>query len=220
MMDAPDRFRFYSKYMTYFGYVTMIMILGLSLFSLEIIKVITVDRSYWESYKIIPIICMAIYFGMLKDTSLLGLQIAKNSKVISGVIMIITLLNVALNFLLTPVLGMYGAALSSLVAQIFFFIVIYKIAQRNYPIPYEIRKVITLFILGAILVMFSYLPNEWSPALRILIKSVIFIGFPFLLYFFRFYEEIELIRLKELFIKWKNPFKWLENFEQYLKNNP
>ncbi|MBN1415293.1 MAG: oligosaccharide flippase family protein [Bacteroidales bacterium] len=217
MMYAPDRFRFYSKYMTYFSYVTMIMILGLSLFSLEIIKVITVDRAYWESFKIIPIVCMAIFFGMLKDTSLLGLQIAKNSKAISGVIILITLMNVGLNFILTPVLGMYGASLSSLIAQIFFFIIIYRIAQRNYPIPYEIKKIVILFVSGSILLVFSYLPNAWSPVLRVSIKAVVFISFPFLLGVLRFYEKIERVRLKELFFKWRNPFHWPENFEQYFK---
>jgi O-antigen/teichoic acid export membrane protein len=216
MMNAPDRYRFYSKYMTYFGFITMIMILGLSLFSLEIIKVITVDRSYWESFKIIPLICMAIFFNMLKDTSLLGLQIAKNSKIISGIIIVITLLNIGLNFLLTPLLGMYGAALSSLIAQAAFFMVIYKVAQKNYPIPYEVKKVALLFILGSVMLGFSYLPGDWNPVPRIMIKSAVFFSFPFLLRVFGFYEEIERIRLKELFIKWKNPSKWLDNIEKYL----
>jgi O-antigen/teichoic acid export membrane protein len=215
MMYSPDRFRFYSKYMTYFSLVTMIMILGLSLFSLEVIKVVTVDRSYWESSKIVPIICLAIFFGMLKDTSLLGLQLTKKSKIISIIIIVITLFNIGLNFILTPILGMFGASLSSLIAQACFFIVMYKIAQKHYPIPYEIRKIVTLLILGTVLLVFSYIPDEWSPVVRISIKSVVFISFPFLLYIFKFYEEIELVRMKEMFDKWKNPGEWHKNIVNF-----
>ena len=107
MMNSPERYRFYSKYMTYFAFVTMFMVLGLSLFGREIIKVITIDRAYWESFRIMPLIGLAIFFSMLKDTSLLGLQIAKKSKIVSTVVVLMTLLNPGLNFVLTPVLGMY-----------------------------------------------------------------------------------------------------------------
>jgi O-antigen/teichoic acid export membrane protein len=113
---------------------------------------------------------------------------------------------------------MFGAALSSLIAQACFFIVIYRIAQKHYPIPYEIRKIVTILILGTLLLMFSYVPEEWNTIVRISIKSAVFISFPFLLYIFRFYEEIELIRLKEMIHKWKNPGKWHENIVNFLKN--
>lgn len=210
MMYSPERYRFYSKYMTYFAFVTMYTILGLCLFSLEIIKVLTVNVAYFTSFKIVPIICLAIFFSMLKDTSLLGLQIAKNSKAISKVVIFITLLNVGFNFVLTPLLGMFGAAISSLIAQILFFIIIYSTAQKSYPIPYELKKIILLLITGTALLIFTYIPGSWNILVRIPIKLIVFISFPFILYLFNFYEKIELQRLKELFFKWKNPSKWIE----------
>jgi O-antigen/teichoic acid export membrane protein len=218
MMNAPDRFRFYSKYMTYFGFITMIMVLGLGLFSMEIIKVITIDRAYWASFKIIPIIGMAIFFGMLKDTALLGLQIAKKSKIVSIVVVLITILNLGLNFALTPVLGMYGASLSSLLAQMVFFIVIIILAQKHYPIPYEIKKIVLLFIAGSILLIFSYVPDDWNVIYRIIIKTAVFVSFPFILYFLDFYEKIELVRMMEFYRKWKNPNRWKRNFNELFQN--
>jgi O-antigen/teichoic acid export membrane protein len=218
MMNAPERYRFYSKYMTYFAFVTMFMVLGLSLFGREIIKVITIDRAYWESFKIMPLIGLSIFFSMLKDTSLLGLQIAKKSKIVSTVVVLITMLNLGLNFILTPVLGMYGASLSSLLAQAAFFIVIYRIAQKHYPIPYEIGKIMILFFTGTLLLFVSYIPGEWNAVLRILIKTVVLVSFPFILYVVGFYEKIELIRLKEFYRKWKNLFQWKQNLDDVMKN--
>lgn len=218
MMNSPERYRFYSKYMTYFALVTMFMVLGLSLFGREIIKVITIDRAYWESFKIMPLIGLAIFFSMLKDTSLLGLQIAKKSKIVSTIVVLMTLLNLGLNFILTPVLGMYGASLSSLLAQAVFFVVIYRIAQKHYPIPYEIGKIMLLFITGALLLCVSYIPGEWNAILRVLIKTAVLVSFPFILKVFGFYEKIERIRLLEFYRKWKNPLHWKQNLDEMLKN--
>jgi O-antigen/teichoic acid export membrane protein len=218
MMNSPERYRFYSKYMTYFAFATMFMVLGMSLFGREIIKVITIDRAYWESFKIMPVIGLSIFFSMLKDTSLLGLQLAKKSMIVSVVVVLITLLNLGFNFILTPVLGMYGASLSSMLAQAAFFTVIYHFAQKHYHIPYEIGKIILLFITGSFLLLISYIPGEWNVALRILIKTLVLVSFPFILYFLRFYEKIELIRLKEFYAKWKNPLHWKQNLHNVLKS--
>jgi O-antigen/teichoic acid export membrane protein len=217
MMNSPERYRFYSKFMTYFAFMTMFMILGIGLFGREIIKVITIDRAYWESFRIMPIIGLSIFFSMLKDTSLLGLQIAKKSKIVSTVVVLITLLNLGLNFILTPVWGMYGASMSSLLAQAAFFIVIYRIAQKHYPIPYEIGKVMLLFITGTVYLFVSYIPGEWNVIIRILVKTIVLSSFPFVLYFFGFYEKIEQVRLREFYQKWKNPLHWKKNIEDVMK---
>jgi O-antigen/teichoic acid export membrane protein len=218
MMNSTERYRFYSKYMTYFAFMTMFMILGIGLFGLEVIKVISTDRAYWESFRIMPIIGLSIFFSMLKDTSLLGLQIAKKSKIVSTVVVLITLLNLGLNFTLTRIWGMYGASMSSLLAQAAFFIVIYRIAQKYYPIPYEIGKIMLLFFTGTLFLFVSYIPGEWNVVIRILVKTIVLTSFPFVLYLFGFYEKIELIRLREFYQKWKNPFHWKENMDDVLKH--
>jgi len=217
MMNSPERYRFYSKYMTYFGFMTMFMVLGLSLFGREIIKVITIDRAYWESFRIMPIIGLSVFFSMLKDTSMIGLHIVKKSKIMSAVVVLMTILNLGLNFIFTPLLGMFGASISSFLAQAVFFVVVYQFAQKHYPIPYEIRKILLLFVTGSILLLFSYIPGEWNILYRILIKGSLFLSFPVILYFFGFYEKIELIRLKEFFQKWKNPVHWKENLDDLIK---
>jgi O-antigen/teichoic acid export membrane protein len=126
--------------------------------------------------------------------------------------------NLGLNYILTPVLGMYGASLSSLLAQAAFFIVIYRYAQKHYPIPYEIGKIMLLFVTGAILLFVSYIPGDWNAILRIVIKTIVLVSFPFILYVFGFYEKIELIRLKEFHRKWKNPLHWKQNLDEMMKS--
>jgi hypothetical protein len=46
------------------------------------------------------------------------------------------------------------------------------------------------------------------------IKIVLVVIFPILLYFWDFYEEIELVRMKELWIKWRKPAVWKERLKK------
>lgn len=215
MIGQKGNKRFYSKIMTYFCFGVMIFVLGLSVFGKEVIKVLaSSNKNYWEAYKVIPIISFAILFGMLKDTSLIGLNIAKKTRIIAITMTIISVFNIALNIVLIPHFQSIGAAIATLISQAIFFIAIFKIAQKYYYIPYEISKIIKMIILGFILFGLSLLINNFSLVFRVLLKLSIIGTFPIILYFWNFYEDIELLRLKQSWHKWKNPGKWKENISK------
>jgi hypothetical protein len=46
---------------------------------------------------------------------------------------------------------------------------------------------------------------------RVIIKLLLIAAFPFVLYPLRFYESVELYRIKGAYQKWKNPKKWKDN---------
>ncbi|MCK4446500.1 MAG: oligosaccharide flippase family protein [Candidatus Marinimicrobia bacterium] len=214
MMDAPNNKRFYSKIMTYFTFGVMICVLGMSFFGKEIIKFLAQNKDYWEAYKVIPIISFALLFGMLKDTSMMGLNIAKKTKIIAITMTIMSVFNIALNIVLIPHFQSIGAAIATLISQAIFFIAIFKIAQKYYYIPYEISKIIKMIILGVILFGLSLLINNFSLIFRVLLKLSMIGAFPLILYCWNFYEKIEILRLKQSWHKWKNPGKWKENISK------
>lgn len=208
MMDKPDNKRFYSKVMTYFTFGVIICVLGMSLFGREMIKFLARNKDYWESYKIIPIISFAILFGMLKDTSLIGLNIAKKTKIVALIITLISVFNIIVNIILIPYFQYIGAAVATLLSQIMFFIVIYLYAQRHYPIPYEIEKITKMIFISIFLVGISFLTSDLSLFLRLFTKFLLLLSFPVILFFLNFYEKIELLRLKQGWLKLCNPKKW------------
>jgi O-antigen/teichoic acid export membrane protein len=219
MMDKEGNKRFYSKIMTYSGFVVMFVILAVSLFSIEIVKVFSSNIFYWRSHTVIPVISLSIFFGMLKDASVTGLQITKKTKVIGVVILMIALLNLGLNIVFIPVMNIMGAAVATLLSQIIFFIVILIYAQKHYPIPYELGKIGKLVITGMVLYSLSLLTLDSSLALRLVIKVVILISFPFMLWVIGFYDEIELDTLKNAWRSWKNPGNWKSNLKRYSEKN-
>ncbi len=211
-MNDPDNKRFYSKLMTYFSFVVMIFILTASIFSKEIIKILTDNREYWVAHEVIPLICLTIFFGMLKTLSLIGLHITKKTKTIAIITVLMTLLNIGLNLVFVFYWKSIGAAIATLLSQIVFFISIFQSAQKQYYIPFEIIKVVKILLIGFILYLLSFVFNEFSSFWRLTLKSTLILIFPLCLYFFQFFEEIELIRIKEYwkrgkdFKNWKNLF--------------
>ena len=215
-MNEPNNQRFYSKINTYTSFLFMLALIGLSLFSLEIIKVFTGSKIYWDANLIVPLISYALFFGLMKDNMLIGLQIKKKTKIIGTLIFITSLLNIGLNLLLIPVWDIYGAALATLVSQIAFFSLITYYSQKAYSIPYEWRKVVVMVLVSFVIIFVGNYTTEINVVIRLLIKGALFCSFPFILYVFKFYDDVELENIKMIFQNWKDPRRFRENIKRLI----
>jgi O-antigen/teichoic acid export membrane protein len=129
------------------------------------------------------------------------------------------LLNIGMNFLLIPYLGIYGAAITTVLSNYAMVQLFYIFSQKFYPIRFELNRIFILFgtgilMLGGVLAIDSLLPWLWWV---ILLKVVLIIFYPFVLYMFNFFEPIEIDRLKGSWKKWRNPsqfFKTLTHLEK------
>ncbi|MCF8307722.1 MAG: oligosaccharide flippase family protein [Bacteroidales bacterium] len=214
MMDQPNNKRFYSKLMTYTSFGFVILLLGLSLFSKEAIRVLASNKEYWGAYQIVPILVFAQLFELLRRNANFGLIVEKKTKIISMVMIFVMVLNIGLNIGFIYFFGPIGAAIALLISQAIYFGLIYTYSQRHYFIPYEIRKVFIMILLSAVIVGISYLfLNSMDIIPRIIIKLLLIAIFPVLLYFFKFYDPVEIDRLKGAWNKWRKPKKWRENLK-------
>jgi O-antigen/teichoic acid export membrane protein len=181
-INQPNNKPYYAKVMTYFSMVMMFCVIGVSLFSLELIKVAAKDIIYWESANIVAILSFSFFFSMLKDSAFIGLQIVKQTKIAGFLIILSSLINLGLNILLIPMLSIYGAAIATLLSQVIFFIMIYISAQRYYRIPYELKSIFSQLIVGVILVSLGFFANDLSIGLRLIIKTILLGAYPVYLY--------------------------------------
>lgn len=211
MMDDPNNKRFYSKIMTYLGFTVIMFVMLFSFFSKELVSFFATEKIYEEAYKVIPLISLGIFFGLLKDISLISLNITKKTASVAVTTIVVTLFNLGMNILLVPFIGMIGAAVSSLLSQFIFFIIIHTVAQKYYRIPYEMWKITLMVILSVILFAISTLSNPLSVWVRLPLKCLLICSFPFLLYLFGFYEQVEIVNIKGFWNKWKNPLTWRKN---------
>ena len=213
-MDSPDNKRFYSKILLYTSFVVMFSIVGLSMFSYEITKVISKSTQFWDAVVIIPVLGLSVFFINMKEVMIYGLHIAKKTRIISTIVVVATVLNLVLNMILIPVWEIKGAAAATFISQIFYWFSCYYYAQKAFFIPYETRKLVMLFITGSILTFSSLLINGMNLAPRLIIKAALVIGFPFILYLFNFYDKVEIDSIKGFISKWSN----LKNFRSNLKS--
>jgi O-antigen/teichoic acid export membrane protein len=213
-MDSPDNKRFYSKILLYTSFVVMFAVVGLSMFSFEITKVISKSKQFWDAVAIIPVLGLSFFFVNMKEVVVYGLHIAKKSRVISMIVVAATILNLILNMILIPVWDIKGAAVATILSQVFYWFVCYYYAQKAFFIPYETRKLFVLFITGTLFTFSSLFLNGFHLGARLGVKSFLVIIFPFFLGLFGFYDKVEIQSIKGFVNKWSN----LKNFRSNIKS--
>lgn len=210
-IDSPENKRFYSKTLLYSSFVVMAGIVAISLFSPEIIKVLARNDELWGAWLIVPVLSLSVFFVNMREVSVYGLLVRKKTNRISIIIIVSAVLGLGLNILLIPVWDAMGAAIATLIAQFFYWWLLHYTAQKTYFIPYENRKVIVLFIAGALLSYAGMLVNDAALLPRLFVKLLFLASFPVILYFFDFYEEAELRAIKGFAKKWSDLRNLREN---------
>ena len=213
-INVPDNQRFYSKTLLYSSFVLMLGIITISLFSSEVIKVITKSTEYWSAYMVVPILSLSVFFTNMRETSSYGLLINKKTGIVGLNVVISSVLNITLNILLIPRWNMTGAAIATLLTQLIYWSLNYFFSQREYFIPYEKGKMAAMFLTGALLSFAGLFINDMQLMPRLIIKIACVSGFPFILYLFHFYEPVELKIINGFIVKWAN----LRNLRQNLKS--
>jgi O-antigen/teichoic acid export membrane protein len=201
-MDTPGNKRFFSKALLYSSFVVMYVIIGISLFSFELTKIISSSKQYWDAIIVIPILSLSYFFVNMKEITVYGLHIAKKTSIIGSIVVFSTILSLALNFLLIPVWSITGAAIATLLTQFIYWFACYYYSQKVFYVPYEIRKISVMLIIGAGLSFSSLLINRMGLLPRIILKTGCLVSFPFILYMFKFYEQVELQAIKGFVKKW------------------
>lgn len=211
MMDAPGNKRFYAKLLTYYTFGTLVFGLALMVFGMEIAKIFAKRADYFDAWHIFPFIVFSIVFGMMKDVAVTGMNIAKKTAWIAATVVVTAIINLVFNGLLIPVWGNQGAALSKLLAMMAFFALTLYASQKQYPIPYEMKRISIMLVTAAILYCISLLFNGLHVSLRLGAKTAIILAFPFMLYLLGFYEVDELQIIRNFYKKWRNPVNFKSN---------
>ena len=116
--EQSDSKRFFSKIQTYFTLLLVLSALTLSIFSLEIIEVFTSDESYISAYLIIPFISFAFILKGMEYVFSLAFHQMKITRYNAAIVITSALVNIGLNFLLIPIYGVFGAAISMIIAYL------------------------------------------------------------------------------------------------------
>lgn len=178
----------FSKVMTYFTIIGSILLVLLSLFINDIIKIgfngrYLLGQLYWSGVIIVPVILLAYLFNGIYYILSAGIYIKEKSIYAPIVTGIGAGVNIAVNYALIPVLGIMGAALATLASYFSMTAGYYFVTQKFYKTDYEYGKLLKIF-LGLLTVGSIYYFN--SGDLSLVMKATIFLVYFLYVVFFVF----------------------------------
>lgn len=173
-----------------FSALALMLVIFMSLFSKEIIIILTNDL-YLESTKLIGITSLALAISnVIMPLTGIGPSIIKRTEYNTLTYFVSVPVNVAALFLLVPLLGVLGVPLSLLLGNIVFLIVGWFNSERLYYIGFNVSNFIIYFLISSIsiaTVFFFNFPVVWR-ALFFLIL-ITFVSIKYYLFFVKLIKK-------------------------------
>jgi O-antigen/teichoic acid export membrane protein len=136
---APEKFM---VVFNYYLFLVLSILIGLSIFGREILLLLT-TQTFSEGFVVVPLLVLGAILASIGQYFTYGIQIALKSHYTLYLNLSALVINVILNFVLIPRLGIVGAALATVLSFTFLSIAAMAISQRLYYVPYNWRNIIT-----------------------------------------------------------------------------
>ena len=188
----------FARVLTYFAAVSLGFWVIISLFIKEIVSfkigsTYLIGPDYWGYELLVPLFLLAYVFYGINLVFLPGVYFEKKTRYLAYVTILAAAVNVGLNFILIPLLGLYGSATASVCGYFTLALVMHFISQRLFRVPYEYARVAMLFVLAFAAVVPLYLFEMTVP-----LKILIVIAFPIILKILGFFKKSEIEAIKGL----------------------
>ncbi len=189
--DAPIKYATVTKYFVIFGSLAMLTIVIFS----DLIKTFYIPQEdYWFAMEIVPYVILAnLMLGIYTNLSV-WYKIQDKTKIGAYISIVGAIVTVVFNYLLIPIIGLVGSAITTLLAYATMMLISYIMGQKSYPIPYN-KKSIFLYLGTSTLFTFIYFYN---------FRENYFIGITFLLIFVAiiyFNEKVIITRIIKSVLK-------------------
>ena len=197
-----------AKIFRIFMSLAILLFLGLTLFSYDIVKLMTTPAFYSGACVVAFLVPSQLFSQMYIFAP--GIGIAKKTYLLIWINIGGAILNIALNFILIPIYGIQGAAIATMLGACIVFIIKMLISQKLYYVPHQWGRIIFTVLLVSVLA-FLFLKLRFfieSDLIRILIYSFGLVIVAVLCVLFRLvrYNEIHYI-LKNLRSSFMNSSK-------------
>lgn len=146
--NSHDRDDFFSKVFNYYIYVLAFTLIAFT-FTLKICYGWIVGANYQESLEFIYLINVSTILFAITVYFELPYQCAKDTKRAIPSIILTAIINITLNFILTPILQIYGVILTAIISYLTLIIYRWIDTRRYFTLKFQAR---TLIPLGLILI--------------------------------------------------------------------
>ncbi len=152
ILDQDNKDRIYARTMTYFIFVSCSIVLVLSLFSSELVTLMT-TKEFFPGARVIPILALGSVFSGCYTIFAIGMNITKKMRMIFPVTAVPAGFSLILNYFLIPPYGMMGAAWATLISYMLMAFLSWWASERVYHMDYEWKNLGKIF--GVMIVVFA-----------------------------------------------------------------
>lgn len=148
----------YSKVFQLYFIANIILILGISMFAIDILKVFT-QPDFYAAKAVVPFLCASVFFSSAYFIVSIGINLTKKLQHTIWITILAAGVNIGLNFILTPAFGSVGAAFCIMCANFLIFLLTYFISQKYYPVNYKHGKILVMLVPAVSIIAVSYYYN-------------------------------------------------------------
>ncbi len=177
--SKSDDPKIYATIMKYFVIFGLIIFLGMVLY-LDIIKLI-INVEYHEGLKVVPIIVMGNLFFGIYFTLSLWYKLTDMTRYGAYISLIGAGITLILNFLLIPVFGYMGSAVTVFICFLTMVVISYFLGQKYYPVPYPLKRIFTYFLFATFIYVISIYTEKMRPVFEYPANSLLLV---FILFWF------------------------------------
>lgn len=151
----------YSKIAIYFVIIGTAIVVLISVFSIDVIKLLTNRSEYNEASNLVPVLCYAFFLFGLSHIVWSGIHISGKTYYSTIIMTICLCFNLLSNYVLIRAYGYKGAAYALLFTFILINILSYIVSSRLYYINYKIGKILHIVFISVVAIVLSQLsiPN-------------------------------------------------------------
>lgn len=142
--------------MKYFILIAVPCVFGLSLLSKPLLIILTTPEIATEGYLITPFTALSsLFFGMYGIISNVCV-LEKKTKIIGKIWLFSAILNLTLNFVFIPIIGILGAAVTTLIAFVFSFVVTWQYCSKLFMFDVKaefiMKSILASFLMSLIII--------------------------------------------------------------------
>lgn len=170
----------FAKILTLFTGGASVVLIMLTFTIQDIIKIplpfkgYIIGPGYWSGVVIVPIVLFAYMFLGIYTNLIAGVYIEKKTKYLPLITGLGAMLNIASAFLLIPIWGITGGAVSTLISYIAMAVYMYIVSQKFYPVRYETGKVAMILLIDiTALAVFFYTFGGLDTIYRIIFAVIL-----------------------------------------------
>ena len=187
-----------ARMMTYFLAAGVALCMAVTLFLDEIVGRMA-GPSFLRGKWVVPVVLASYLTYGLYVNLMAGVYVKERTRILPGIVGLGAGINLLLNLLLIPRLGMMGAAWSTLAAYVAMATLLFVFEQGFYPVDYEWMRMGKILSAGVVLAAAGAWIGPSAGLAGILFRVLMLMAYPLILWALRVLARDEMDRLGEIF---------------------